>query len=475
MALMSLHKISEAIESFKRAVHYEPDTAETHFLLADALYQQGRLDEAVVGYTSAIQLKPEFAEAHNNLAITLKELGQWEQAAHHQQRAVSLDPDNVMFHCNLASIQQEQGHLNEALNSCQHIRDLAPDRPEVHFNLGCILRDMGHMDEAVASNQKALDLRQDFAEAHWNLAICFLLAGRLTEAWREFPWRRKINYTASYPHRHPQPRWDGAPLQGQRLLVHGEQDLRDVIQFARYLPLVKNRCAHVIFAVWQPLMGLLRPMSGIDELIPMTWNDPPAVDFDMQVSILDLPAVFGTTLETIPNTVPYLYADEQKTESWRSRLDTQTFKIGIVWAGSPRHANDRRRSCALTQFEPLSHIANVQYYSLQKELPHPRDRDTLGLWNIPQLADQFHDFTDTAAAIANLDLVISADTAVLHLAGALGKPVWGLIPYGPDWRWMLHREDSPWYPTLRLFRQSAPGDWQGVFQRVTETLQEQVG
>jgi tetratricopeptide (TPR) repeat protein len=473
-ALGAQGQMDQAVASFQAALQAEPDRAETHLDLADTLKRQGRSAEAVLYYKKAIELQPDLAEAHNNLATTLKQLYAFDEAIRHQERAIELRPNAADFYGNLAGILQDQGRLDEAIRHCRKAVDLSPDRPQVHTNLASVLRDAGCLEEAIDYNAKALSLAPDLAEAHWNQAVCLLLAGRFTEGWREFSWRRQINYRASYPHVHPQPLWDGRDLHGKRLFVYCEQGLGDAIQFVRYLPMVSQRGGTVVFGAWGPLCRLFAGLEGMGERIVLSWQQIPAVDFDLHVSLLDLPGLMGTTLETIPNPVPYLFADTNKVQSWRQQLGGTGLKVGIAWAGNPTHSNDHKRSCPLRHLEALAHIKGIHLCSLQRDIRDLRDREALQRLGMADLSDRLQDLTDTAAVIENLDLVVSVDTAVLHLAGAMGKPVWGLIPYSPDWRWMLHREDSPWYPTLRLFRQSRPGDWEGVLGRVATALEQRM-
>jgi hypothetical protein len=262
---------------------------------------------------------------------------------------------------------------------------------------------------------------------------------------------------------------------GKRLLVHYEQGFGDNIQFIRYLPMVKRRGGTVICEMLPPLAGLLAGFAGIDELTYASAERAPATEFDLYVPLLELPRIFGTTMGTIPAGVPYLHADPAKVEYWRRCLAGRAFRVGIVWAGKPVHTEDRARSCHVRDFLRLSKIPGLRLFGLQKGIAAGQAKDLAGKIALTDLGGDLNDFTDTAAVIENLDLVISVDTAVLHLAGAMGKPAWAILPCSPDWRWMLERADSPWYPTMRLFRQRSCGDWDDVFQRVSEELQRLAG
>jgi hypothetical protein len=266
-----------------------------------------------------------------------------------------------------------------------------------------------------------------------------------------------------------------AAFAGKRLLIRYEQGMGDNLQFVRYAPMVKARGGTVIWETLGPLLDLLKEFEGIDELVEAASDGEPTVEFDLDVFVLDLPRMFGTTVETIPAEVPYLHAGRTKAELWRDRLIGDGFKVGIVWAGSARHTNDQDRSCALDEFMALAEVADVRLYGLQKGSSAAQAEHAPGPMAMVNLGEDLEDFTDTAAVIENLDLVVSVDTAVLHLAGAMGKEVWALLPFDADWRWMTDSLDSPWYPTMKLFRQRKPGDWDDVFSRVADELKKCVG
>ncbi|MCK4988575.1 MAG: hypothetical protein KAS40_23730, partial [Desulfobacterales bacterium] len=274
--------------------------------------------------------------------------------------------------------------------------------------------------------------------------------------------------------RYSKPRWSGESFAGRRLFVHSEQGIGDILQFVRYLPSVKARGGTVIFETRKPLMGLFKDLSGIDELVMFSADGNPAAEFDLYVPLASLPGIFETTLENIPAEVPYLFADREKSALWKDRLTAVGLKVGLVWAGTD---TDPRRACPLGWLKSLSDISGVNLYGLQKGIA----AEQIEVEGLPQemrmtnLGQEFEDFTDTAAVIENLDLVISIDTSVAHLAGAMGKPVWVMLPYAADWRWFLNRDDSPWYPTMRLFRQEKQGDWETVLQRITKELQKVAG
>jgi len=364
---------------------------------------------------------------------------------------------------------RRQANFAEAMVNCERAIEIKPDDAEVYYNMGTLLGNQGRYNEAINYYKQAIQLRSDHARAHLNLSLALLLLQRFTEGWKEYSWRRETDSNRSYYQRCSEKAiWDGCSFAGKRLLVACEQGLGDSIHFARYLPLVKARGGTVIFETWKPLLALFQQLADVDKLAEVSSYDLSDSSFDYYVPLLDLPMIFDTDLDTIPANVPYLYADQVKARCWKDKFDTEKFNVGIVWAGSSEHGNNHNRSCLLEHFAPLTKIKGVRLYSLQKD---PAAGQLANLPEVTGLADEFEDFTDTAAVIDNLDLVISVDTAVAHLAGAMGIPVWTLIPFAPDWRWMLDRDDSPWYPTMKLFRQEKYGDWEGVFAHVAEQLE----
>jgi tetratricopeptide (TPR) repeat protein len=473
VALNAQDRCDEAIASYTQAIQLAPDYADAYNNLAIALGIQERFDEAIANYQRAIQIEPKLVDAHYNLANILKKQDRDTEAIAHYRQAIQLAPDYAEAYNNLSSVLKERGDLGEAVENCKKAIALKPDFAEAYNNLGLLLRAQGQHAEAVENYEKAIQLKPDYANAHWNYSLALLSNGRFAQGWKEYEWRRKANLGAILDSQRQEPSsWDGSPFVGKRLLIRYEQGMGDNLQFVRYVPMVKARGGMVIFETLRPLLGLLQGFDGIDELVESAPDGKPTVEFDLDMFILDLPKIFGTTVETIPAEVPYLYADQTKVEYWCNRLAGDDFKVGIVWAGSARHTNDPNRSCALEHFAALGRIDGVRLYGLQKGQGAAQVDDVAGQMEIVNLGEQFEDFTDTAAVVENLDLVVSVDTAVLHLAGAMGKEVWALLPFDTDWRWMLDRKDSPWYPTMRLFRQKKPGDWDNVFSRVANEMKK---
>jgi hypothetical protein len=331
------------------------------------------------------------------------------------------------------------------------------------------LADTGEFDASMDAARQAIALQPDASTAHFNLGLTLLLKGQLAEGFKQMQWRFKTPEMRSFRPKLAQPLWDGSDLPGQQILLYGEQGLGDIIMFSRYAPLVASRGARVLLMVPPPLVSLMQTLDGVESVIPAT---QPLPDFDVHAPLMSLPMIFGHDESTIPSKAPYLRADPVRAEAWKSRLADHLHQraVGLAWAGNPKHRNDRNRSVPPAQLAPLAAVQSVAWVSLQKEASSS-DRPNLPLLD---WTSQLSDFADTAALIHNLDLVITVDTAVAHLAGAIGKPTWLLLPYVPDWRWMLNRADSPWYPSMRLFRQTQRGDWSAPVQTIVGELSSAV-
>ncbi len=468
-ALRRKCKPDEAASCFTKAIELKPEYVEAHSNLGSVLQEQGKLDEAASCFSKAIKLKPEYAEAHSNLGLVLQEQGKLDEAAKSFHLATELNPDHAEVHNNLGTFLQEQGKLDEAAERYKKAIALEPNHAKAHNNLGAALQEQGKYEEAMEYYKRAISLTPDYAEAHMNRSFVLMLTGNLEEGWPEYEWRLHTKDRISRTFQ--QPRWDGTPLNNSSILVHAEQGLGDTIQFVRYLPMVQAKGGYVIFECQKNLFRLLKNNAGFDEIIEKASANEENSHFDVQVPLLSLPGIFGTTFDNIPSNVPYITVDPVPVEEWNAWIGyNDDFKIGIVWAGSPHHKNDRTRSCKLEDFAQLAEIPGLSFYSVQKGPASAEAFNPPGGMKIINLENKMNDFADTAAIIVNLDLVISVDTAVAHLAGALGKPVWNLLPFAPEWRWQLNLADSPWYPGMRLFRQSQPNDWTGVFEQVKKAL-----
>jgi len=469
IALQAKGQLEQAIAAFRRAIQLKPGFPEAHNNLGNALHAKGQSEEALAALRQAIALKPNYAEAYSNLGIALKDHGQLDQAIAACRQAIALHPDYAAAYSNLGITLCAQGNLDQAIAACRQAIALKPTNAEAHNNLGVALNEQGRTDEVIAVYRQAIALKPDFADAHQNLGHALLLRGDFAQGWEEFAWRWQCKGPLSPYQNFMQPQWDGSPLNGRTILLHAEQGLGDTIQFIRYMPLVVQRGGRVIVECQAELQRLLQTMAGDIPILARGW---PLPEFELHCPLLSLPQWLRTTLATIPNHVPYLTASVPDAAIWQSRLagHGSTIKIGLLWAGNPQHKNDRHRSMKLANMAPLAQVRGAHFYSLQKGEAATQAKTPPPGMELIGAAEDLKDFADTAGLIANLDLVITVDTAVAHLAGAMGKPVWTLLPYAPDWRWLRDREDSPWYPTMRLFRQPAIGDWDNIIIRVSEAL-----
>jgi len=423
---------------------------------------------ALDAYRAAVAIEPDFSDALANLGALLFETGALAEAAESCRRALALSPDNPQRHNNLGNVLVAQDALDEAIASYGRAIALDPGDAATYVNLGNTQQEKGDLDAARRSFEQALALDPERGEAAWGLAMITLLEGDLAAGWRRHEARHRVAAFGP-PRPFSAPLWRGEPVEGKTILLHAEQGLGDTLQFVRYVPLVAARGARIVLEVPPELEALLGTMPGADRVV--TVGSPlPAIDW--HCPLLSLPLALGTDLATIPADVPYLAADAERTASWRARLPATPLKVGLVWAGRPEHKRDRWRSLDLAALSPLGAVPDVVFVSLQKGPAAEQARTPPpGLTLIDPTAELV-DFVDTAALVAALDLVIAVDTSVAHLAGALGKPVWLLLPAMPDWRWLLGRADSPWYPTARLFRQPSRGDWPRVVQDVTAALRQ---
>ena len=462
VALQTLGRVEEAVGCYTKAVHFNPALVDAHYNLGLAALGQQRLDQTVAHFRRAIALKPDHADAHYNLGITFRAQGSLEDAIACYRRAIAVRPGFPNAHYNLGILLLETGHPNEAAASYQRAIDLKPDYNEAHYNLGVVAHQQGRPAEAIGHYRKAITLRPDYPEAHAGLGTALLLLGEMAEGWDEFEWRWQTSQVAGQRHTYTEPQWRGEPAAGKTLLIHAEQGFGDTIQFCRYAALAASRGLRVIMEVQAPLVRLLADLPGVDLLVAQGEALP---QFDLQCLMMSLPLALGTTLQTIPSAPAYLHADAAQAELWRTRLAAMPQRgprIGLVWAGSRTKIADHERSLPPALLTPLLDLPGLHFFSLQKAGPNPLV--------ITDVMEEMHDFADTAALIANLDLVISVDTAAAHLTAALGKPVWLLNRLNTDWRWLTNRSDSPWYPTLRLFRQTSPGDWGPVLDDVIAAL-----
>jgi Tfp pilus assembly protein PilF len=432
----------------------------------------GNVQQAEALYRQVVQAAPAHAAAHRMLGLIAHQAGQQQTAIALLRQAVRLDGDNADAHFDLGQVLFSQGDLAEGIECCRQTLRINPHHADAHHNLSVTYTLMGMLPEAREHNEQALRISPQHNTALFQRAMMRLLHGDFAGAWQEYDQRRMRLLPDRIPRAFEQPRWDGSTLRGKTILLHADQGLGSTIQFVRFLPLVKQRVDKVLLECQAALGGLLANAAGADEVIS---QGMPLPRFDVQAPLVSLPAIFGTTLETIPAAVPYLSADPAAAQRWKAELaGAGPFKVGIAWQGNPKSRIDRYRSVPLAQFKPLAH-EGVRLVSLQ--VGPGTDQLPAAPFPIIDLGSRFdpNSMADLAAALVNLDLVVTVETAVAHLAGALGVPVWVALSVGPDWRWLLDRSDSPWYPTMRLFRQCRFGDWAEVFERVAAEIRNKCG
>jgi len=426
-------KLNEAELIYKKILEQNLSNSDVWHLLGLIKYQKREYGEAITKISKAIQLK-ENAVYYGNLGMVYDALGNEEKSIENFEKALRINP------------YYENAHL-------------------AYYNLGVSLKDKGNINEALEKFDKSIELNEDFPEAHFNRSLILLLLGKLKEGWEEYEYRFRKKDSAD-PRIFNKPKWDGSPLNGKRILIISEQGAGDNIQFIRYLPLIKEKGGYIILECRKNLKRLFEGISCIDELIEKKQNVIPNTEFDCYIHLMSLPRVFGTNLDTIPVKTPYLKANVQLDKEIKEKLNTNNLKIGINWAGNPNHDNDKYRSTNFEKFKFLKQIPGITIFSLQKGEASKQ----LDAPNIINLEENIKDFADTASIIENLDLVISVDTSIIHLAGAMGKPTWVLLDFMNDWRWLVDRDDTPWYPSMKLFRQKKPGDWDSLFNEVIKDL-----
>lgn len=433
-------------------------------------HQAGRLEAAEALYRRVLDNDPQNAIALQYLGVLSMQRGNPEQGEVMIRQALDMRPDIADFHNNLGLCLRQQGRLREAEACYRHALAIKPDYAEAYNNLGLDLQATGQVTEAVTAYRKALELRPQFAEAHWNLGLAYLTQGNLAQGWAEYEWRLRCQpFSGDGLVLNSMAPWQGESIAGKTLLVRGEQGLGDTIQFLRFVPRLIQSGARVLLDVAPELAELSQTIAPALELLNRT-VPPPKADF--YVNLTSLPYWQGITLDNLPRATPYLHPDPAKLALWQARLAAFSGKkIGIVWGGNPSHKNDHNRSCPLNLLMPLFDLAGCSWFSLQKGSPAAQ-LASLRLKTITDLGPELNSIADTAAALTVLDLLITVDTLVAHLAGSMERPTWVLLPFAPDWRWQLDREDSPWYPSIRLFRQQEPGGWEGVVAKVQAVLRD---
>lgn len=442
-----------------------PENSEVFFLLGMISHKNGRHEESVKWLRRSAELQPPSVRIFSALGGAYNAAGDLSHAAEFFARCLQLDPRCAPAYYQLGNVCYKMRDRERAAWLFRKSAEFDPRNHKVWNNLANSLRDLGRLEESIAAFDRALEIRPDCPETRVNRSIALLTAGQLELGFREYEWR----WQTLEPRKYPQPVWKGEPIAGKTLFVFAEQGLGDTIQFIRYLPQARERAARVVLECQTPLKSLLEA-SGCADIIIACGEPPPA--FDYYVPLLDLPGIFHTTLETIPATIPYLFAPPGGS---LPATPAGNLKVGLVWAGNPELRDDAARSIQLEALAPLLQTPNVSFFSLQLGIPARDESFFRSLVNMANMAGQLRTFQDTAGVINGLDLVVSVDTAVAHLAGALGKPVWTFIPASSDWRWLLDRTDTPWYPTMRLFRQPQTGDWQPAILRLAQALRCLVG
>lgn len=467
-AMLKMDRISEALFNYAKAIELKPKNVEAFSNRGGALKKAGRLDEALADYNIAIALRPGCADTYNNRGNTLRDLHRLNEALTDYNRAISIRPDYAEAYNNRGNTLKDLHRFDEALADFNRAITLRPDYAEAYSNQGSMLIEVHRFNEALDNFNRAITANADYAEAYWNKSLLLILSGQYEEGWKLYEWRTRTKAQMQNHYNFQIKKWRGLEdISNKKLLIYAEQGFGDFIQFCRYLPLVKQRVDELIVEVPPALIPLVSTLDCEMTVVPKGDKLP---DFDAYCPIMSLPYAFGTLIDTIPTKIPYLFSDKEKVRHLRQKLgQTSRPRIGIAWSGSSIHKNDQNRSIRLDALKTLLNTP-VEWHSIQKEY---RDHDLKFLAEKSEInhhQDDLHDFSDTAALIECMDLVITVDTSVAHVAGALGKPVWILLPYTPDYRWMLNRNDSPWYPTAKLFRQPTLGAWQSVIQSVHSEL-----
>lgn len=457
-----------ALARYREAAAAAPNYPRAYVNIGNALQRQGKLDEAVGAQQTARDLDPHYAAARFNLGLLYQAQGKPDAAEPELREALRLAPGMADAAIALADLYESGGRPADCERELRHALRIDPRHPGALNNLGMVLHARGELDEALACFGRAVEIDPGYADAHFHESLCRLLIGDFETGWRKHEWRWRSRQFEDARRDFAQPLWLGEhPVAGKTVLLYADQGLGDTVQFCRYASLVAARGATVVMEVQHPLKTMLAALDGVSHLLAKGEALPA---FDYQCPLLSLPLAFDTRLDTIPARIPYLRADPVRVRGWQERLGAKRRpRVGLVWSGRIEHGNDRNRSIALADMATLV-SDRAQFVSLQKEL-RAADKPALDARkDILHFDDGLEDFAATAALIASMDVVITVDTSVAHVAGAMGKPVWILLPFVPDWRWLLEREDSPWYSTARLFRQPASGDWATVLRRVAQAL-----
>ena len=456
----SAGKPEEAVNICRKILEQFPNDARIYYALGVGLAASGKPEQAIAAYRAGIRLNPNSFEIRLNLGSVLGSVGRSEEAIAELSEASRLRPDAAEVYVNLSNALRDSWSIDQAIAAGEKAVGLKPSLAEAHLCLGAALACKGQFDRAKAAYRDAIRIRPEYPAAHLNLALAELVTRNLRQGWPEYEWRKRCA-TALQPRHFSQPAWNGEDLGGKTILLYAEQGFGDAIHFIRYVPMVAEMGGKIVLECQPVLVRLFGNVPDVERIVP---TGQALGQFDLHCALPSLPLMFKTTLDSIPAEISYLEAEPEAVKSWRARIDRtgKHLQIGLAWAGSADNRNDRNRSIPLAKFSPLADPDRLRFHSLQITPPPANAGVSVIDWS-----GELKDFADTAALIANLDLIISVDTAVAHLAGAMGKKVWLLLPFPPDWRWLLDRSDSPWYPSIRLFRQETPGDWDDVVRRLS--------
>jgi tetratricopeptide (TPR) repeat protein len=464
-ALLDANEPYEAASVARKAIQAQPTFAEAHSVLGRALAVLRKFDDALASAGRAVELQPSSGDAHNHLGTVLLAAGRLEEAQAEFIRAIALNPKVADYHRNLAAVRDPLDDVEGSIAAAEEAVRLGGEEAQLLCNLSSLHRRRRDYRAALDHAERALALQPNHASAHGGRAIALLSLGDYEQGFIEYEWRWRCENFTTKSREFTRPMWDGSDPSGRRIFVHTEQGFGDTLQFIRYISMRAARGAEVYVETHPSLRTLIRRVEGVAKVVPSGMRPP---DFDLHTPLLSMPKWFKTSLENVPSRVPYITPDPARLEPWKERISGEAVKVGLVWRGNA--LPDPHRTCPLAELAPLWQAKGMVFYSLQvgdvaRETTAVADQQPM-----VDLSPHLIDFHETAAAMQCLDLVITIDTAAAHLAGAMGRPVWTLLPWAPDWRWMLDREDSPWYPTMRLFRQSGKGQWPGTIQATVEAL-----
>ena len=441
------------------------ETSKDILNLAVNVQIKGNFQKAENLYNQILDKEPDNINALHLLGLVKYQKNDSKEAIRLIQKAIELNPKIAVFYGNLGMVYDKLGLEEESIKSFEKAIEIDCNYPNsytAYYNLGISFMNKREFEKSLKYFDKTIELNKDFFDAYWNRGLALLALGRFQEGFRDYEYRfKKKSPTDSRVFNKPQ--WDGSCLKGKRILILSEQGFGDNIQFARYIPLIKEKGVYVLLECKKELIKLFEQL-GINEFVKK--QNVPNLKFDYYIHLMSLPRLFNTSLENIPKNTPYLKADKELIEKFKKEINCDSFKIGIAWQGNPEQENNKNRSASFENFKRLKEISGIKLFSLQKGV----DFEKLNDFGVVDLSDKINDFADAAAVIENMDLIISVDTSVAHLAGAIGKPCWTLLCFNSDWRWLFNRKDCPWYSSMKLFRQKKQGDWDGVFEEVEREL-----